>query len=77
MNHRRYVFRLFEEYVYTAHKADPRPVLLIFDGSTSHLSLKSVRLAVENDIHLLCLPAHANHLLQPLDVYTLKYVKTQ
>ncbi|CAF2130867.1 unnamed protein product [Rotaria magnacalcarata] len=55
----------------------PRPLLLIFDGHTSHLSLKTARLAIENDIHLLCLPAHATHLLQPLDVYTLKYVKAQ
>ncbi|CAF0786273.1 unnamed protein product, partial [Adineta ricciae] len=54
-----------------------RPLLLIFDGHTSHLSLKTARLAMENKIHLLCLPAHATHLLQPLDVYTLKYVKAQ
>ncbi|CAF1272071.1 unnamed protein product [Rotaria sp. Silwood1] len=55
----------------------PRPILLIFDGHTSHLSLKTAQLAIDNQIHLLCLPAHATHLLQPLDVYTLKYVKTQ
>ena len=55
----------------------PRPLLLIFDGHTSHLSLKTARLAIDNHIHLLCLPAHATHLLQPLDVYTLKYVKSQ
>ncbi|CAF1525814.1 unnamed protein product [Rotaria sordida] len=55
----------------------PRPILLIFDGHTSHLSLKTTQLAMDNQIHLLCLPAHATHLLQPLDVYTLKYVKAQ
>jgi hypothetical protein len=55
----------------------PRPILLIFDGHTSHLSLKTARLAMDNNIHLLCLPAHATHILQPLDVYTLKYVKAQ
>ena len=54
-----------------------RPVLLIFDGHSSHLGIKSVRLAMDNGIHLLCLPSHSTHLLQPLDVYTLKYVKQQ
>jgi hypothetical protein len=54
-----------------------KPLLLIFDGHYSHLSIKTVRLAIENDIHLLCLPSHSTHLLQPLDIYTLKYVKQQ
>jgi DDE superfamily endonuclease len=54
-----------------------RPLLLIVDGHTSHLSIKTAQLAIENEIHMVCLPAHATHLLQPLDVYTLKYVKTQ
>lgn len=53
------------------------PILLLFDGHYSHLSLKSVRLAMQHNIHLLCLPSHTTHLLQPLDVYTLKYVKQQ
>ena len=55
----------------------PRPLLLIFDGHYSHLTIKVVRLSIENGIHLLCLPSHSTHLLQPLDIYTLKYVKQQ
>ncbi|CAF1281410.1 unnamed protein product, partial [Rotaria magnacalcarata] len=58
-------------------KSLPKPLLLIFDGHYSHLSIKAVRLAIQNGIHLLCLPSHSTHLLQPLDVYTLKYVKQQ
>ena len=54
-----------------------RPLLLIFDGHYSHLTIKVVRLAIQNEIHLLCLPSHSTHLLQPLDIYTLKYVKQQ
>jgi hypothetical protein len=54
-----------------------KPILLIFDGHYSHLSIKSVRLAIQNNIHLLCLPSHSTHLLQPLDIYTLRYVKQQ
>lgn len=54
-----------------------RPLLLIFDGHSSHLGIQTARLAIDNGIHLLCLPSHSTHLLQPLDVYTLKYVKQQ
>lgn len=54
-----------------------KPILLIFDGHYSHLSIKAVRLAIDNGIHLLCLPSHTTHVLQPLDIYTLKYVKQQ
>jgi hypothetical protein len=54
-----------------------RPILLIFDGHHAHLSIKVVRLAIQNEIHLLCLPSHSTHILQPLDVYTLRYVKLQ
>jgi hypothetical protein len=53
-----------------------RPVLLIQDGHGSHLSLDVIQLARENDIHLLCLPAHTTHLLQPLDVSVFKSLKS-
>ena len=54
-----------------------KPFLLMFDGHYSHLSIKSVRLAIEHNICLLCLPSHSTHLLQPLDIYTLQYVQQQ
>lgn len=53
-----------------------RPVLLIQDGHGSHLSLDVIQLATKNDIHLLCLPAHTTHLLQPLDVSVFKSLKS-
>ena len=45
-----------------------RPVLLIQDGHASHMSIGLIELARANDVHLLCLPAHTTHILQPLDV---------
>ena len=45
-----------------------RPVLLTQDGHSSHISLELIDLAKKNDIHLLCLPSHTTHVLQPLDV---------
>ena len=53
-------FRFFLEQIPSA-----RPVLLIQDGCSSHISIKLIELAKEND---LCLPSHTTHILQPLDV---------
>ena len=46
----------------------PRPVLLIFDGHDSHISMKVTAAAESAGITLLQLPAHTSHRLQPLDV---------
>ena len=53
-----------------------RPVLLIEDGHASHISIEILELARTNDVHLLCLPAHTTHILQPLDVGVFKSFKT-
>ena len=49
-----------------------RPVLIIQDGHSSHVSIELMECARANDIHLLCLPAHIMHILQPLDVGVFK-----
>ena len=46
-----------------------RPILIIEDGHWSHMSMEVIELARANDVHLLCLPAHCTHILQPLDVH--------
>ena len=35
-----------------------RPVLLIEDGHSSHISIEVIELAHSNNVHLLCLPSH-------------------
>ena len=52
-----------------------RPVVLIQDGHASHVSIELIELARANNIHLLCLPAHTSHILQPLDVGVFKSCK--
>ena len=52
-----------------------RPVLLIEDGHSSHISMEVIELARCNNIHVLCLPSHTTHLLQPLDVGVFKSLK--
>ncbi|KAM5529017.1 transposase-like protein [Fusarium oxysporum f. sp. phaseoli] len=42
--------------------------LFILDGHESHHSIEFERYCEENKIITLCMPAHASHLLQPLDV---------
>ncbi len=51
------------------------PVLLYLDGHSTHVSIDLIELARSNDFHLLCLPAHTSHLLQPLDVGVFKSFK--
>ena len=46
-----------------------RVILLILDGShSSHISYEVHKMAIENQMHMLKLPPHLTHLLQPLDV---------
>ncbi|CAF2107337.1 unnamed protein product, partial [Rotaria magnacalcarata] len=54
-----------------------RLLLLILDNHSTNLSIRTAKLAIQHNIHILCLPSHSTHLLQPLDVYTFKYAKTQ
>ena len=53
-----------------------RPVLLILDGHSSHVSIETIEFARNNEIHILCLPAHTTHILQPLDVGVFKSFKS-
>ena len=53
-----------------------RPVLLIEDRHASHISLNMIELARANNIHLLCLPSHTSHILQPLDIGVFKSFKS-
>jgi hypothetical protein len=51
--------------------------LLLLDGHNSHTSLAFTEFAERNNIILLCFPAHATHLLQPLDVAIFGSLKAQ
>ena len=56
---------------------EERPILLILDGHTSHVSLEVRKLAIEHKIELLKLPSHLTHLLQPLDISVIKPMKAK
>ena len=44
------------------------PVVLIFDGDYSPVSLELIKLARDKNIHLQCLPPNTTHIQQPLDI---------
>ena len=52
-----------------------RPILLLHDSHSSHISIEVIQKARKNNIHLLCIPAHGTHILQPLDVSVMSSLK--
>jgi DDE superfamily endonuclease len=42
--------------------------MLVVDGHDSYITTQALQFCVQNKIILLCLPPHATHMLQPLDV---------
>ena len=53
-----------------------RPILLIQDGHSSHMSIEAIEYSKVNGIFILCLPSHTSHILQPLDIGVFKSFKT-
>lgn len=46
---------------------EERPQMLIVDGHDSHNFLELIDVAIENNVHIIELPAHTSHWLQPCD----------
>lgn len=53
--------------VFMKNCGNERPQLLILDGHSSHETLELLEAAKANNIHLMSLPPHTTHYLQPLD----------
>ena len=51
------------------------PHLLIIDGHNSHIIVDVLCRAQEEGLHLLTLPSHCSHAMQPLDVSVFKPFK--
>ena len=45
-----------------------KPLLVLYDGHKSHISLPLIDWAKQHNIQLFILPAHTSHVLQPLDI---------
>ncbi|XP_046582152.1 uncharacterized protein LOC124289604 [Haliotis rubra] len=60
---------LNDHFLKYAQRSDPsQPILLLYDGHRSHVSLPIIDWAISRNIVLMVLPAHTSHVLQPLDV---------
>ena len=44
------------------------PIIILMDGHASHSNIAVSSFARQNDIILYCFPAHASHVIQPLDL---------
>lgn len=65
--------RWFRKFVRFSKASKENVVLLLFDGHATHTkNIEVIDLARENGVVLLCLPPHASHRLQPLDVSLMK-----
>jgi hypothetical protein len=51
------------------------PVLLLLDKHSAHLSLEAITFCHEHSIHLITLPSHSSHIMQPLDKCFFKPLK--
>lgn len=59
------------------HSYTQRPILLIYDGHSTHINLKLIMKAREEHVTLLKLPPHTTDRLQPLDVCCFKPLKVK
>lgn len=71
------VFKNYFEKSFIKQLPEDRPVLVIYDGHASHVSVDVIKTAIENQITILKLPPHTSHLLQPLDLSVFKSLKTR
>jgi len=63
-----YLDKHFLKYVQRGSGDNNEPVLLIFDGHASHVSVDIVNWARDHHVILFVLPPHSSHALQPLDI---------
>lgn len=54
----------FQKY---SQSSQDNPVLLILDNHSSHISLEAITFSKDHFIHLLSIPPHSSHKIQPLD----------
>ncbi|CAH2105380.1 unnamed protein product [Euphydryas editha] len=69
------IFKNYFEKILIPALGEERPVLVIYDGHSTHVSLDVTELALAKEITILKLPAHTNHLLQPLGISVFKSFK--
>lgn len=70
------LFYKWFEIIFLKH-CQVRPAVLILDNHESHLTLKLIRKAREEQIEIYGLPPHTTHITQPLDVCLFRPLKAK
>lgn len=70
------IFANFFEKTFLPCLGSKRPILLVYDGHSTHVGSKVIEIAMREAITILKLPPHTSHLLQPLDLSVFKSMKT-
>jgi len=52
----------------TSEKANGSTRLIVCDGHDSHVTPKSIRFCIDNNIQVALMPPHSSHICQPLDI---------
>lgn len=61
--------RWFQHFISHTKPTENDPILLILDGHASHTkNIAVIDMARANHVHILCLPPHTTHRMQPMDV---------
>jgi hypothetical protein len=64
-------FRLVLEHLFTFSSqfgSSDRHILFVIDGAKSHVDLSALEYAIQNNIHIVCLPSNTSHVLQVADL---------
>ena len=62
-----WVDNIFLPHINSTRENKEDPVLLVMDGHSSRSQADVMQKLRENDVHVLIIPAHTSHILQPLD----------
>lgn len=69
------VFRKYFQDIFLPNILEQRPVLLLYDGHSTHIDVDIILQDIEHEVIILKLPPHSSHLLQPLDLCVFKGLK--
>ncbi|CAH2097797.1 unnamed protein product [Euphydryas editha] len=69
------IFEMFFKKTFIPLINDQRPILLIYDGHSTHVGLNIIEEARKENVTILKLPPHSSHVLQPLDIAVMKSFK--
>lgn len=53
-----------------------KPILLIYDGHSTHIDERVIESAIKNNVTIIKLPPHSSHLLQTMDLAVFKILKS-